>query len=180
MRILRFNAILLIFVLLIACQQEGNKNISETFGSEVTIEKPVSLAEVYASPDKFEGKEIRIDGEISQVCQHKGCWIKMTDGDKELIVRFKDYGFFVPKDAATSKVTIQGIFTTEADKHVMEEASSQKEGDHEGHQHGDEEKSEHPEGKDSDEMTEKQIDSEMPYSFVAHSVIIYKSETSDI
>ena len=176
----KFTAFLVIVVSLIACQTESKMDNNQTFGGEVTMEEPVSLAEVYASPDKFEGKEIRLDGEISQVCQHKGCWIKMTDGDKELIVRFKDYGFFVPKDAATSKVTIQGIFTTEADKHVMEEASSQKEGDHQGHQHGDEEKSEHPEGKDSDEMTEKQIDSEMPYSFVAHSVIIYKSETSDI
>ena len=180
MRILRFTVILGIFVLLIACQQEGNKKNGQTFGGEVTMEKAVSLAEVYANPDEFEGKEIRIDGKITQVCQHKGCWLKLSDGNKELIVRFKDYGFFVPKDVAALKITIQGIFTTDADKHVMEEASAQEKGDHEGHQHGDEEKSEHPEGKESNELKEKQLDPEMPYSFVAHSVIIYTPETSEI
>jgi len=176
----KYIIIMILSIFLIACQTEGTVGSKQSFGGKVTLEKTTSLADVYANPEKFEGKEIRIDGEITQVCQHKGCWIKMTEGNKDLIVRFKDYGFFVPKDAAASKVTIQGIFTTEADKHVMEEASSQGDGDHEGHDHRAEEKSEHPEGKDKDGMKEKLIDPEMPYSFIAHSVIIYNSGTADI
>ena len=180
MNLLRFIVMLLTGVLLIACQTKNEMDMAQTFGGKVTMENAVTIADIYASPEKYEGKEIRIDGEIKQVCQHKGCWIKMSDGEKELIVRFKDYGFFVPKDAATAKVTIQGIFTAEADKHVMEEASSQNEGGHEGHEHGGEETSGHSEEKDSDEMNEKQIDPDMPYSFVAHSVVIYNSENSEI
>jgi hypothetical protein len=164
---------------MIACQTEHKTDGLKSFGGEVTLEKAVSIADIYADPGKYEGEEIRIDGKIAQVCQHKGCWIKMAEGDKALIVRFKDYGFFVPKDAASSKVTIQGIFTTEVDEHVMEETHSQEEGDHAGHAHGEENEPKHAEGKDRD-TKEEHVDPEMPYSFVAHAVIIYKSAETDI
>ena len=157
----------------IACNSEQNMPEGQTFGGKVTIEKTVSIAEVYTDPQKYEGKEIRMDGEITQVCQHKGCWIKMTDGQKELVVRFKDYGFFVPKDAARSKVTIQGIFTTNADKHVMEEAEAQEKGEFEGHAPEDGEEEEHHKKEENKEVNDSDKDDEMPYSFVAHAVIIY-------
>jgi hypothetical protein len=90
-------------LLLISCQKETEMVNAQKFGGEVTLEESVNLAEIYASPDQYKDKEIRVEGSIKEVCQHKGCWLKLTDGTKELTVRFKDYGFFIPKDAATPR-----------------------------------------------------------------------------
>ena len=38
-----------------------------------------------------------IKGVIKEVCSKKGCWMRLPLTDEEdLMVRFKDYGFFVP------------------------------------------------------------------------------------
>lgn len=54
-------------------------------------------------------KNIVVHGVITDVCKVKGCWMRMKDdsGD-ELFVRFKDYGFFVPRNAAGRNVVVHG------------------------------------------------------------------------
>jgi hypothetical protein len=50
-----------------------------------------------------------VKGEIKEVCQAKGCWMTLDMGDGELLrVKFKDYAFFVPKDAAGKTAIVQG------------------------------------------------------------------------
>lgn len=49
-----------------------------------------------------------IKGVIKEVCSKKGCWMRLQLNDEEdLMVRFKDYGFFVPTDAS-GEVIIKG------------------------------------------------------------------------
>ena len=122
-----YHVMLISGLLLVSCQKETEMVNAQNFGGEVTMEESITLAQIYSSPEQYIDKEIRIEGTIKEVCQHKGCWLKLTDGDKELTVRFKDYGFFVPKDASTSKVIVQGIFTMAPDMHVEEESKSQAE-----------------------------------------------------
>jgi hypothetical protein len=47
---------------------------------------------------------------VIEVCQSKGCWMKLNleDGN-EVMVKFKDYGFFMPKDIAGKEVIVNGI-----------------------------------------------------------------------
>ena len=46
---------------------------------------------------------------INEVCKKKGCWMKLDLGEEhESMVRFKDYGFFVPKDADNKEVIVEG------------------------------------------------------------------------
>jgi len=49
---------------------------------------------------------IQIKGEIISSCSKKGCWINMDIGENKLFVKFKDYGFFVPKAGLKGKSTI--------------------------------------------------------------------------
>ena len=151
--------ILILGLILISCQQETEMANAQNFGGEVTLEESVSLAEIYKNPDQYKDKEIRVEGTIKEVCQHKGCWLKLTDGTKEITVRFKDYGFFVPKDAATSRVIVQGLFTMEPDMHVEQESEAQAEGkEHaQGEEHGD----------------ENEVQKKAPFSFTASAVEIY-------
>ena len=41
--------------------------------------------------------QTKLEGEIISTCPKKGCWIEMKIDDKDVFVKFKDYGFFVPK-----------------------------------------------------------------------------------
>jgi len=53
--------------------------------------------------------DIKVTGEVDAACQMKGCWMtmKLADGS-DMRVRFKDYGFFVPKDCAGKNAVVQG------------------------------------------------------------------------
>ena len=67
-----------------------NKKVESLFNSEIKFNT------------KFKAK-------VTDVCQVKGCWMKLDIGnDKEVIVNFKDYGFFVPKDIIGKKVVVNG------------------------------------------------------------------------
>lgn len=64
-------------------------------------------------PGRMEGKDslqVKVKGEVKRVCQKKGCWMELDMGPdhSKMMVRFKDYGFFVPKDAAGSKAMMKG------------------------------------------------------------------------
>ena len=52
-------------------------------------------------------ENVSLEGEIIQTCAKKGCWLKMKvpEGDT-LMVRFKGYGFFVPKKNVEGKKAI--------------------------------------------------------------------------
>ena len=46
---------------------------------------------------------------INSVCKKKGCWMKLDLGNGEsAFVKFKDYGFFVPKNAQDKDVIVNG------------------------------------------------------------------------
>ncbi|MGQ0721707.1 MAG: DUF4920 domain-containing protein, partial [Candidatus Eiseniibacteriota bacterium] len=72
------------------------------------------LAAVLAEPAKYFEKTIVVEATAAAVCQSKGCWMTITDGEAEPIwVRWSSgcggqYAF--PKDAAGRRVLVQGSF----------------------------------------------------------------------
>jgi hypothetical protein len=119
--------LMLVFVYQTAQAQTG------TYGeklSDAKASKATDLEETIA------GKEImkmKLKGEIAEVCQMKGCWMTVATGDGQTIrVTFKDYGFFIPKDAAGKKTVIEGEAKMETVdvatlKHYAEDAGKSKE-----------------------------------------------------
>ena len=54
-------------------------------------------------------EKVKIAGTVEEVCQAKGCWMTMQlADDSDMRVRFKDYGFFVPKDIAGKTAIVEG------------------------------------------------------------------------
>ena len=51
-------------------------------------------------------KNIQIEGKIKSTCKMKGCWMELDVAEKTIFVRFKNYGFFVPKEGAEGKTAI--------------------------------------------------------------------------
>ncbi len=49
---------------------------------------------------------IMIQGEILSTCPKKGCWMRIRAEEDTILVRFKDYGFFVPTQGVERKEVI--------------------------------------------------------------------------
>lgn len=77
-------------------------NVKDAFKSEVITKKYENLS----AKDTIETKFSAV---VSEVCQAKGCWMKLKlDGGSEAMVKFKDYSFFMPKGIAGEQVVVNG------------------------------------------------------------------------
>lgn len=74
----------------------------------------------------------KMKGEIIEVCSKKGCWMTLDMGnDDKVMVRFKDYGFFMPLNAEGEVVVNGKAFVTETSvdelRHYAEDAGKSEE-----------------------------------------------------
>lgn len=71
----------------------------------------VKLADLLAKPQAQDGKTVQVEGQVRRACERKGCWMELATDAKGPGVRvtFKDYGFFVPLDAAGSQAKVEGV-----------------------------------------------------------------------
>jgi hypothetical protein len=80
------------------------------FGKIISEDGAVMLASIESNVMPGEEFATKVEGEIVEVCQKKGCWMTVKKDDGSVVrVTFKDYGFFVPKDAAGKWVVMEGI-----------------------------------------------------------------------
>jgi len=91
-----------------------NLNQYENFGADFTTDNLLSTEEMrlkYESMQAGDSIEVSFKTKVKEVCQKKGCWIKLDLGDNssEAFVKFKDYKFFVPKDAAEADAIVKGV-----------------------------------------------------------------------
>ena len=79
------------------------------FGAEVNPEGAIQMAEFLTMMEGKDSAEVTIKGNISKVCQKKGCWMDMETADGQTMkVTFKDYGFFVPKNCGGKEAIMTG------------------------------------------------------------------------
>ena len=103
----------------------------QSFGDSITAEGAITKEELLAKFETLkEGDtiELKFRSEIKDVCQKKGCWMNMNlSDDKNTFVRFKDYGFFMPFNAAGSEAIVNGkafisVETVDELKHYAKDA----------------------------------------------------------
>jgi len=123
---------------MIACKKEEVKEVAEvktenfkTFGDSISADGVISKEDLLAKYETLkEGDtiEVKFRSEIKDVCQKKGCWMNMSlNEDKNAFVRFKDYGFFMPLNAAGSEAIVNGkafvsVETVDELKHYAKDA----------------------------------------------------------
>ena len=83
-----------------------------SFGENIIADDAIaanSMAAHYKTMNAGDSINSKIIAEVKEVCQSKGCWMRLNlDNENEVMVKFKDYGFFVPKDITGKKVIING------------------------------------------------------------------------
>ena len=60
----------------------------DRFGNGVSLDSPVPIEKILADPDKYAGQRVRVEGEVTDVCQMRGCWFEFKD-DAGTRMRFK-------------------------------------------------------------------------------------------
>ena len=104
-----------------------------TYGAGTVADGAVSVATVDSKlkeQDKFAGK---MKGKVVSVCKEKGCWMKIEREDGEpVMVKFKDYGFFMPKNIEGKEVVLEGEASVKETsvkqlRHYAEDAGKSKE-----------------------------------------------------
>lgn len=84
----------------------------DDFGAKISSGKVLYadlISEKYENMTPGDTVDIAFTGTVNAVCKAKGCWMKIALNDgKETMVKFKDYGFFVPKDIENDTVIVRG------------------------------------------------------------------------
>ena len=131
---------MIIFVallLVVACKNEpkvvDSKTGAQFFGDSISVDGSITMAEMLTKMGSLDSMDCKVVATPVEVCQNKGCWMQVTsNGIKDtMMVNFKDYGFFMPKDIAGKKVVMQGFAYREVTpiedlKHYAEDAHKSK------------------------------------------------------
>lgn len=133
-----------IIIALVSCSEHKEEAKAETpvvtadttllfFGDTITMDGAVPADQLVSKLSGKDSLNIKVTGTIEEVCQKKGCWMNINIGNgQSMRVRFKDYAFFVPKDAAGKTMFIEGYayndtISVAEQKHYAEDAGQSKE-----------------------------------------------------
>jgi len=104
---MRFIALIAVFSFVSSARADDKAK--SAYGAPVTLTETTPLADALAKPESFTGKEIVVEAIVTKSCKKKGCWMILKNGDSEVRVTFKDYGFFVPKGLTDRRARVQGV-----------------------------------------------------------------------
>ena len=121
----------LIFGTLISCTNNTKNNV---YGNQnMTSEGKINGQELLNILASNDSALVKVEANINSICQKKGCWMYVDlNEDTEMLVRFKDYGFFVPMDASGSNAIIEGMAKVDTLsvawlRHLKEDANAPQE-----------------------------------------------------
>ena len=109
------------------------QNKSTYYGEKFSITELEDYNSLKKEISDFNTKDVKIEGEILSSCPMKGCWIKIRSEEDTILVRFKDYGFFVPKNGidgdraiVNGKISLETL-SVEQLRHYAEDAGKSQE-----------------------------------------------------
>lgn len=127
--------ILISFSTLSQEKKSGEKGVSFTayssVGEDFTANKVFTvdqMQERYKDLKPGDTLNVSFKSTVASVCEKKGCWMKVALEDgQEVMVKFKDYAFFVPKDIQQKEVILNGKayvteLSVEDQRHYAEDA----------------------------------------------------------
>ena len=106
----------------------------QTFGEAITADGAISYQDLSSKmeTEAADSVAVKFTGTVQEVCQAKGCWMTIASDDPDaepIMVRFKDYGFFMPKDIEGKQVIVNGLafvesMSVEDQRHYAEDGGS--------------------------------------------------------
>lgn len=106
-----------------------------SYGDKINLDNTNTATEMlegYQNLGTADTLRTKFTAKVKEVCKAKGCWMKLVlTNEEEVMVRFEDYGFFVPTDIDGREVVVNGAAYVEqmsvADqKHFAKDGGMQK------------------------------------------------------
>ena len=96
------------------------------FGADFTVTEATPVATVLAAAADHEGKTIRVEGTVADVCSKMGCWMVLQAGDETIRITTKKHAFGVDRDCAGQTASLEGVLMSkEVDKELAEHYASE-------------------------------------------------------
>jgi len=135
---LLIKACVVFLLVLTACKDEKPATVVKynSYGAVISEKGTIdskSMLKKFESLKSGDTINVKFASKINEVCSKKGCWMKLDLADGKLtMVRFKDYGFFMPLDANGRDVIVNGkAFVQKTSvkelQHFAEDAGKSKE-----------------------------------------------------
>jgi len=117
---LRYLIISCLALSLFACKSTPKGEVIESeagvakvvsFGEKIDQKNVISYDDMLTQFGASDSLRTKVVGTVEGVCQAKGCWMNIVSDDPgkpSMFVKFKDYGFFMPKDISGKKVIMDG------------------------------------------------------------------------
>jgi len=106
----------------------GLSAAAKKYGKPVTLKETTKISDIYANPDQFNGKRVKVQGPIVDVCAERGCWIAIGSDQEFQTLRFKvDDGVIVfPLEIKGQNAVVEGVLTVT----TLSEAAQIEQGEH--------------------------------------------------
>jgi hypothetical protein len=103
------------FIALNATAQERISAIKgQTYGVKINKKGAIGLPKLQEKMKTSTEWNGKIKGVVTEVCEKKGCWMKMkSENGDDMMVRFKDYAFFMPMNMVGKTIVADGVATVE-------------------------------------------------------------------
>ena len=82
----------------------------KTFGTGITLAETVTVDAILANPAAYDGKVVRVEGMVTDVCPKRGCWFELAGSKPGEKLRFKvqDGAMVFPLEAKGQTAVAQG------------------------------------------------------------------------
>lgn len=116
-------------------QEKAKKEMYSVYGESFTTKKVYNAEDMLAQYKNIaagDSIQLMFKAETNKVCKAKGCWMTLRlDDENEVLVKFKDYGFFVPTELDKEEVLVNGKafieeVSVEEQRHYAEDAGKPK------------------------------------------------------
>jgi len=102
-------------------------------GQAIDGAEAVALGDIAARAGELGERMVRVEGTVTGVCQHRGCWIELTEGSTKLIAKSIDHSIVFPKDSVGRRMVIEGAVRVGAAPSCSGEGHGKAEGEAEMH-----------------------------------------------
>jgi hypothetical protein len=84
---------------------------AKKYGKPLTVKEPTKVSDILANPEKFDGKKVLVEGPVVDVCQKRGCWMRVGS-EKEfesILFKVEDGVIVFPMTAKGKSARAEGI-----------------------------------------------------------------------
>lgn len=84
---------------------------TKDYGKPLTLKVKTPISSILKDPKAYEGKRVQVEGTIVEVCEERGCWIRIASDKEFEAIRFKvqDGVITFPMEAKGKLALAEGV-----------------------------------------------------------------------